>query len=54
VVITLSAYTQPPPIDTKVALSELPQMQIRETNEIRENDQDSFAEILAGKLRETG
>jgi flagellar hook-length control protein FliK len=56
VVITLSAYTQPPPIDTKVALSELPQTQIRETNEIREyeNDQDSFAEIFASKLRETG
>jgi flagellar hook-length control protein FliK len=55
-VITLSAYTQPPPIDTKVALSELPQTQIRETNEIREykKDQDSFAEILASKLRETG
>jgi len=55
-VITLSAYTQPPTIDSKVAFSELPQTQIRETNEIREyeNDQDSFAEIFAGKLRETG
>jgi flagellar hook-length control protein FliK len=56
VVITLSAYTQPPPIDTTVALSELPQLQLRETNEIHEyeNNQDSFAEILAGKLHETG
>jgi len=55
-VITLSAYTQPPPIDTKIALSELPQTQIRETNEIHGHDdeQDSFAEILAGIMHKDG
>jgi len=54
-VITLSAYTQPPPIDTAAAISELPQMQLRETNEIHEyENQDTFAEIFASKLRETG
>jgi flagellar hook-length control protein FliK len=54
VVITLSAYTQPPPIDTAVALSELPQ--IRETNQVHEyeNEQSAFEEILAGMLHETG
>jgi len=55
-VITLSAYTQPPPIDTKIALSELPQTQIRETNEIpgHDDEQDSFAEILAGIMHKDG
>jgi len=53
-VITLSAYTQPPPIDKAAALSELPQLQTRETNETYkyENEQDSFADILAGVLHE--
>ncbi|MDR2940990.1 MAG: flagellar hook-length control protein FliK [Treponema sp.] len=53
-VITLSAYTQPPPIDTSVALSELPQ--IHENSQIHEheNDKETFAEIMAGILNKTG
>jgi len=48
-VITLSAYTQPPPIDTAAAINELPQLQIRDSNEIQghDDDQNSFAELLA-------
>jgi flagellar hook-length control protein FliK len=52
VVITLSAYTQPPPVDTAAAVNEL--TQIRETNEIYEHDdEDSFAQMLAGMLHKT-
>jgi len=55
VVITLSAYTQPPPIDTAAAISELPQLQIRDSNEIHgQDDQNSFAEILAGIMHKNG
>jgi len=54
-VITLSAYTQPPPIDTAAAINELPQLQIRDSNEIYgQDDQGSFAELLAGIMHKNG